>query len=61
MMFAQAPRSRLPPVTVPSGPVKVGATRGRDGRIRVVAINKDAGSAYEVSLATPGASGASLE
>jgi hypothetical protein len=54
LMFAQAapPGSRLLPVAAPPGPVKLWATAGRDGRTRVVAINKDS-SAHQVALQVP--------
>ena len=43
LMFAQAfpAGARLLTVHAPAGPVKVWATRGQDGRIRVTLINKD--------------------
>jgi len=63
LMFAQAAPtgSKLLPVSVPSGPVKVWATSGPDGRTRVALINKDLGSSHEVQVEIPRASGASLE
>jgi hypothetical protein len=62
LMFSQAvpPGSQLLPVTVAPGPVKVWATAGSDGPIRVVLINKDSVS-HEVNLRVPAASHASLE
>ncbi len=64
MMFAQAfpPGAQLLPVTAPSGPVKVWATRATDGTLRVILINDDTTTDHVVSLQTPGdASGATLE
>jgi hypothetical protein len=59
LMFAQAfpPGARLLAVTAPSGPVKVWADRGTDGRTRVVLINKDNSNAYQVQLQLPGVGG----
>jgi hypothetical protein len=56
LMFAQAfpPGAHLLPVAAPSGPVKVWATRGTDGHIRVVVINKQAGTPVQVQLQVPG-------
>jgi hypothetical protein len=56
LMFAQAfpPGARLLPVTAPSGPVKVWATRGTDGTTRVVAINQDTLNPHTVSVQVPG-------
>jgi hypothetical protein len=64
LMFARAfpPGARLLAVNAPSGPVKVWATQGADGTIRVVVINKDPVAAHTVALELPGAlSGATLE
>jgi Glycosyl hydrolase family 79 C-terminal beta domain len=64
LLFAQAfpPGARLLPVSSPAGPVKVWATAGRDGRTRVVLINKDPTTPATVQLSLPQASGpASLE
>ena len=56
-MFAQAfpPGARLLQTTAPSGPVKVWATQGGDGAVRVTLINKDASAEHDVSLAVSGA------
>ncbi|MGI8411972.1 MAG: glycosyl hydrolase family 79 C-terminal domain-containing protein [Solirubrobacteraceae bacterium] len=63
LMFAQAapPGSQLLPVSVASGPVKIWATRGLDGRVRVVLINQDPGSSHEVQLETGASTVASLQ
>jgi hypothetical protein len=55
-MFAQAfpPAARLLPVTAPSGPVKVWATQGSDGAVRVTLINQDPNSDHTVTLQIPG-------
>jgi hypothetical protein len=53
LLFAQAfpPGGRLLPVSESeTGPLKLWATRGRDGKTRVVLINKDLSSAYQVDL-----------
>jgi Glycosyl hydrolase family 79 C-terminal beta domain len=57
LMFAQAfpPGAKLLQTTADPGPVKVWATRGADGRTRVVLINKDTASADQVHLTVPGA------
>ncbi len=56
LMFAQAfpPGAQLLPVTAPSGPVRVWATRAADGTLRVVLINDDTASDHVVALQTPG-------
>jgi hypothetical protein len=58
MLFARAfpPGARLLPVTAASGPVKVWATRGPDGAVRVVLINKQAGTPMQVKMQLPGVS-----
>jgi hypothetical protein len=64
MLFAQAfpPDARLLPVTAPPGPVKVWATVGPDGTVRVTAINQDATAEHDVNMLVPGATaGGSLE
>jgi Glycosyl hydrolase family 79 C-terminal beta domain len=64
LMFAQAfpPGAQLLPVTAPTGPVKIWATRSATGRTRVVVINKDTVNPQTVQLAVPGAGGrASLD
>jgi hypothetical protein len=63
MMFAQAfpPGARLLPVTAPNAPLKIWATHGADGHIRVEMINKDPFNAYDVQVQVPNASIASLE
>jgi Glycosyl hydrolase family 79 C-terminal beta domain len=55
-LFAQAfpAGARLLPVTAPSGPVKIWATRGSKGVERVVLINKDPSTAYQVQLRLSG-------
>jgi hypothetical protein len=57
LMFAQAfpPGARLLQTTAPSGPVKVWATQGGDGAVRVTLINKDPSAEHDVSLAVSGA------
>jgi hypothetical protein len=57
LMFAQAfpPGARLLQTTAPSGPVKVWATQGADGAVRVTLINKDPNAEHDVSLAVSGA------
>ncbi len=57
LMFTQAfpPGAHLLPVAAPSGPVKVWATQGNDGHIRVVLINQQADSPVRVQLQVPGA------
>jgi hypothetical protein len=56
MMFAQAfpPEARLLPVSAPSGPLKVWATQGSDGTVRVTLINKDTAAAHDVQVVVPG-------
>jgi hypothetical protein len=64
LMFAQAfpPGAQLLPVTAPTGPVKIWATRSTTGRTRVVIINKDDVNSQTVQVQVPGAGGsASLE
>lgn len=63
-MFAQAfpPAARLLRVTAPSGPVKVWATQGSDGTVRVTLINQDPNRDHTVSVPIPGSPAtASLE
>jgi Glycosyl hydrolase family 79 C-terminal beta domain len=63
LMFSQAfpPGAQLLPVAAPGGPVRVWATRGPDGHVRVMVINEDS-RAHEVQLELPaGAGQASLE
>lgn len=63
LMFAQSfpPGAQLLPVHAPSGPVKVWATHGPDGRTRVTLINQDS-QPRTVELQLPSAGGpASLE
>jgi len=59
LMFAQAfpPGARLLDVTAPGGPVKVWATQGTDGTLRVTLINQDPDAEHDVSLKLAGASG----
>ena len=60
LMFSQAfpAGAQLLPTNVnPNGPVKVWATRGQDFRTRVVVINKDPGTSYQVQLQVGGLSG----
>jgi hypothetical protein len=56
LMFTQAfpPGAHLLPVIAPSGPVKVWATQGSDGTMRVVVINQDPISDHTVDLQVPG-------
>jgi hypothetical protein len=64
LMFRQAfpPGAQLLQVNAPGGPVKIWATQARDGRTRVVLINKDTANSHQVRLQVPGAGGhASLE
>jgi hypothetical protein len=64
MLFAQAfpPGARLLPVTAPAGPVKVWATQGADGVVRVTAINQAATAEHDVQVLVPGSTDAgSLE
>ncbi len=63
LMFAQAfgPGARLLPASVPSGPVKVWATRAPDGTVRVVLINKDPTNSYPVQLQLPGSGASATE
>ena len=60
LMFEQAfpPGAQLLQVSQPDGPVKVWATRGTDGRQRIVIINQDPDNAQTVQLSVPGAGGA---
>lgn len=60
LMFEQAfpPGAQLMQVAQPDGPVKIWATRGTDGRQRIVIINEDPASAQTVQLSVPGAGGA---
>ena len=56
LLFTQAfpAGAQLVPVNVnPTGPLKVWATHARDGQTRVVVINKDPESAYQVQLQVP--------
>ena len=57
LMFAQAfpPGARLLPVSAPAGPVKVWATVGADGAVRVTFINKDPAAEHDVAWQMPGA------
>jgi glycosyl hydrolase family 79 len=59
LMFAQAfpPGAQLLPVSAPPGPVKVWATRGRSGTVRIVVINKDPANSVPVQLQVPDALG----
>jgi Glycosyl hydrolase family 79 C-terminal beta domain len=59
LMFAQAfpPGAQLLPVTAPSGPVKIWATRSTTGRTRVVIINKDDVNSQTIQVEVPGAGG----
>jgi hypothetical protein len=64
LMFARAfpAGARLLTTTAPAGPVKVWATQGGDGAVRVTLINKDPTAEHDVSLAVSGATAAaSLE
>jgi hypothetical protein len=64
LLFAQAfpPGAQMLPVTAPSGPVKIWATRSTTSRIRVVLINKSTSSSANVQLTVPSSGGsASLE
>jgi hypothetical protein len=64
LMFAQAdpPGARLLPVSGAGGQVKIWATLGADGKIRVVLINKDLAASHVVVIHVPGnASSASVE
>lgn len=58
LMFAQAfpPGARLLDVSAPTGPVKVWATQGTDGTLRVTLINEDPDAEHDVSLQLAGAS-----
>jgi hypothetical protein len=63
-LFAQAfpPGARLVPVTAPAGPVKVWATAGPDGTVRIVGINQDATAEHDLQITLPGATnGGALE
>ncbi len=57
MLFAQAfpPGARLLSVSAPAGPVKVWATEGAGGVVRITAINQDATAEHDVSVTVPGA------
>ena len=57
-MFAQAfpAGAQLLPVTTPSGPVKVWATRAASGQVHVVLINKDPSAAATVNVQLAGSS-----
>lgn len=57
MLFAQAfpPGARLLPVSAPGGPVKVWATVGLDGTVRVTAINQDPAAEHDMAITLPGA------
>ena len=57
LMFAQAfpPGARLLQTTAPAGPVKVWATQGGDGAVRITLINKDPAAEHDVSLSVAGA------
>ena len=57
MLFAQAfpPGARLLPVTAHAGPVKMWATQGADGVVRVTCINQDATAEHDVQVRVPGA------
>ncbi len=59
MMFTRAfpADARLLPVSAPSGPVKIWATRAADGRIRAVIINQQAAGPVVVDLQLPGSFG----
>jgi hypothetical protein len=60
MMFAQAapPQSRLLRVAgSPGGPLRVWATRGPDGHLRVMLINTSTSDVREISLRIPAATG----
>jgi hypothetical protein len=63
LMFTRAfpAGARLLPVIGPSGSLKLWATRGRDGRIRVVLINKDPTSADSVDVQVPDAAQAAVQ
>jgi hypothetical protein len=61
LMFAQAAPAGSHLLAIgdaDGGAVKVWATRAADGRVRVVAINKDAAAAHAVSVRPPDAAGA---
>ena len=57
MAFAQMfpPGARLLSVNAPAGQVKVWATQGLDGHVRVAVINKDPNNGAQVQLQLPGA------
>jgi hypothetical protein len=63
MLFAQAfpPGARLLPVSAPAGPVKVWATEGPDGTVRVTGINQDATAEHDVQMLVPGATAGGSE
>jgi hypothetical protein len=56
LMFAEAfpPGAQLLQTDAPAGAVKVWATRGTDGRVRIVMINKDPTTSVDVHVALPG-------
>jgi hypothetical protein len=57
LMFAQAfpPGAQLLRSAAPAGAVKVWATQGGDGTVRVTLINKDPTAEHDVSLSVAGA------
>jgi hypothetical protein len=63
LMFTQAapPGAQLLPVSAPSGPLKVWATKTPSGQVHVVLINKSLTDSTSVSVSVPGASSASVE
>jgi hypothetical protein len=63
MLFAQAfpPGARLLPVNGPAGPVKVWATEGADGTVRITGINQDATAEHDVQITVPGATAGGSE
>ena len=52
------PGARLLPVSSPAGPVKVWATAGADGTVRIVGINQDATAEHDRPDQLPGATDA---
>jgi uncharacterized membrane protein YgcG len=62
-LFAQAfpPGAQLLPVSAPGGPVKVWATRGADGTVRLTLINKDAVSDHDVAVSISGQTAPGVE